>query len=591
MLIAATIKILTGIESILLGILTLYQRPKGLGNFLFAIYVFFVAVQAFIELHLIIAPDLTSFLLWKRADTFTFPAVGLMLHFALVYTNNALARDLRFLVPLYAIFLLMSVGSSTVAYPISGTTSPWGFKSVYSPIGKRLFLINVLLASAFAIVTLILFWNKYRRSRVQQERRQTGIMFSAMAGLIIVGVVTETVHPLFGFSFPWALSATSAFLVINPLLGYALIRYDVLAITPAAAADDILQMMSDGVLLLDPTGIIRFANRAAGGMIGRPASQLEGIHVDNLPIRCLSGDKERCSSDSFWARETMIDKEGAIDRPGHMQAFVSLSSSPLVRKGTSVGFVVTIRDISVRKQSEEYRSVVDKIMRHDLKNSLGAIMGLSEIMGLDSDLQTNHRKWVEAIYRSGEMMLRQIDSYLALEKIEQGTFELEINSMDLVVTLRDVTRALTGRIEDADITLALTLNGVELSERDQYIIVSQEALVYSMLTNLIKNAAEAAPRRSRVSVNITTGERISIAIVNQGTIPDDIKMRFFDKFVTHGKCNGTGLGTYSAKLIAETLGGSIELCTGTDATVTVVVTLPLAPQGYKATGSRMIKMG
>jgi nitrogen-specific signal transduction histidine kinase len=38
-----------------------------------------------------------------------------------------------------------------------------------------------------------------------------------------------------------------------------------------------------------------------------------------------------------------------------------------------------------------------------------------------------------------------------------------------------------------------------------------------------------------------------------------IRDRFFDKYVTHGKADGTGLGTYSAKLLIEAQGGRLAL--------------------------------
>jgi two-component system, sensor histidine kinase and response regulator len=42
-------------------------------------------------------------------------------------------------------------------------------------------------------------------------------------------------------------------------------------------------------------------------------------------------------------------------------------------------------------------------------------------------------------------------------------------------------------------------------------------------------------------------------------MPEQIRDTFFDKYATAGEPGGTGLGTYSARLIAETLGGEISL--------------------------------
>jgi signal transduction histidine kinase len=57
-------------------------------------------------------------------------------------------------------------------------------------------------------------------------------------------------------------------------------------------------------------------------------------------------------------------------------------------------------------------------------------------------------------------------------------------------------------------------------------------------------------------------------------VPEEIRDRFFEKYTTAGKATGTGLGTYSARLIAETHGGSVHLETSEETGTTVSVHLP-----------------
>ena len=67
-----------------------------------------------------------------------------------------------------------------------------------------------------------------------------------------------------------------------------------------------------------------------------------------------------------------------------------------------------------------------------------------------------------------------------------------------------------------------------------------------------------------------------IVLTNQGAVPESIRERFFEKYVTAGKPKGTGLGAYSARRIALAHGGDIAMTTD-DATGTVVtVCLPPA---------------
>ena len=55
-----------------------------------------------------------------------------------------------------------------------------------------------------------------------------------------------------------------------------------------------------------------------------------------------------------------------------------------------------------------------------------------------------------------------------------------------------------------------------------------------MFSNLIRNALEAAPPGSTVSVSFTREEVGVIAIHNEGAVPEKIRDRFFEKFATAG---------------------------------------------------------
>jgi CheY-like chemotaxis protein len=109
---------------------------------------------------------------------------------------------------------------------------------------------------------------------------------------------------------------------------------------------------------------------------------------------------------------------------------------------------------------------------------------------------------------------------------------------------------------------------------------AEELLCYSILANLLKNAIEATPRGGIVRVGIEPASRCACACATRARA-EAVSGRFFDKYVTAGKSGGTGLGTYSARLMARVQDGELEMQTGPSGTV---LTLSCARWAASAAG-------
>lgn len=83
-------------------------------------------------------------------------------------------------------------------------------------------------------------------------------------------------------------------------------------------------------------------------------------------------------------------------------------------------------------------------------------------------------------------------------------------------------------------------------------ILGDNVMFATLFSELYINALEATPRGARVSFFESINQnKLTISILNPGAVPDAIKDTFFDKYITHGKKFGTGLGTYAARLICD----------------------------------------
>jgi len=224
------------------------------------------------------------------------------------------------------------------------------------------------------------------------------------------------------------------------------------------------------------------------------------------------------------------------------------------------------------------RDDVEHITRHDMKGPLAGVIGLVQSLAEDAAMDSRQVKQLRMVEETALQVLNMINLSTELFKIETGRFRLDakpVKILDILARIVDISRA---TYAEKHFNIFLDSDVPEGQERPQ--VLGEAMFCYSLFQNLIKNACEAAPERSRILVRLQDQAPLRIMIQNQGAVPADIRNNFFDKFVTKGKQGGTGLGTYSAKLLTEAQGGHIELDVSDDAdTTSITVVLPRASAG------------
>ena len=232
-----------------------------------------------------------------------------------------------------------------------------------------------------------------------------------------------------------------------------------------------------------------------------------------------------------------------------------------------------VRDITRRKRMEAMREDVERILHHDLKSPVASLVSSLQLLNASRNIPSEYHEMLAAMERSAERVLALVDRSLTLRKIEEGNFTPGGEPVNLVSLLGQIRRETQSLQDRKGIIFSLHVAGAaEGGKRPD--TRGDSALLLSMLSNLVNNALEAAPEGSTVTVTVTTPETPTIAIHNLGTVPEEVRQRFFEKYATFGKQSGTGLGTYSAKLIAEAHGGSVQMRSSEENGTTLTVRLP-----------------
>jgi CheY-like chemotaxis protein len=224
----------------------------------------------------------------------------------------------------------------------------------------------------------------------------------------------------------------------------------------------------------------------------------------------------------------------------------------------------------------QLREDVERITRHDIKGPLAGVLGLVQGLLAKNSLSAEDRKQLALVEETALMSLNMINLSFELFKIETGRFELKPVPVKISEVLRRSVELARATFSEKQLRISLEANvaaGAALP-----MALGDAMLCFSIFQNLLKNACEASPDGGTVVLQLHDESPLRIAIRNTGAVPSAIRERFFDKYVTHGKSGGTGLGTYSARMLAEAQRGGVALDVSDDSNTTVVtVTLPRSP--------------
>ncbi len=374
----------------------------------------------------------------------------------------------------------------------------------------------------------------------------------------------------------------------------------------------------NSVVITDTDGTIDYVNPSFTRTTGytreeaignNPRVLKSGLHADSFYEKMWNTLK---SGDTWRGEISNKRKDGSI--------YWELASiSPIQdERGNTTNYVAVKDDITDTKELERLKQDVERIMRHDLKTPLNAIIGFPQILQMSTNLPEDELQIVKMIESAGYTMLEMIDNSLDMFKMESGTYNYNPKQVEVISVILRVIGQNRSRITGKDLVCKVRLNGNLLlkdngsgennsiqplqgmsssSFIDQTLMVcSEERLLYSLLSNLFINAIEASPDSEEIKIELAdqdklinvvhntniadskdvnnrgVAKKISIVINNKGAVPKAVREDFFEKYKTYGKSSGTGLGTYSAKLLADAMHYSIRMETSdenNDTTITI----------------------
>lgn len=215
-------------------------------------------------------------------------------------------------------------------------------------------------------------------------------------------------------------------------------------------------------------------------------------------------------------------------------------------------------------RTESYR--LDEVRRdfvanisHELKTPIAAVGLLAEALQAASDEPEQVRRFAKRLTKESDRLARITREIIELSRLQaaDALARPEIIDIDQVVAAAiDQNRVLA---ESAGISL---VSGGDAGAE----VYGDEPLLVAAVHNLISNAVQYSPNKSRIGVGVSHADGIvEIAVTDQGIgIPEEDRDRVFERFyridpARARNTGGTGLGLSIVKHVVQNHGGDVRV--------------------------------
>ena len=186
-----------------------------------------------------------------------------------------------------------------------------------------------------------------------------------------------------------------------------------------------LRSVEDGLLIANPSGLITFANRSAGAILGVPARGLVG---QNLSQR-LNGSVDGETLSRLIAERGHIEREITIRglRPRQYTLRLAAVSADEKGEGPVLGIVASLSDVTRQYELQQTKNDVISLVSHEMRTPLTAIQGMTELLAA-YDLEPARRREMNlAINDEVKRLARMITEYLDITRLESGATQMRLS--------------------------------------------------------------------------------------------------------------------------------------------------------------------
>ena len=318
----------------------------------------------------------------------------------------------------------------------------------------------------------------------------------------------------------------------------------------------VLELVGDGIILVDPNGVIAFSNRAAEAMTG---VELRGRRALDVFGEWESlGAAGPVSRDVSAVRSTTLPV--LVNDRELWLSFVAVESPE--------GVVYAFRDLTGERLLDEEKRDFVATISHELRTPMTGVYGAAQtLLRTDIKLSAAQRSdLLQLIAGQAERLSQIVDDLLLAASLDHHRVQVSREEVDIAELVRRTLEV-------------LARPNVELAAPDKPCVLGDRDRIEQILVNLLDNAFKYGEPPVTVTV-APAGDTYAVAVRDAGAgIPSEEQERVFEKFYRSDPKlarapSGTGLGLYIARELAERMSGALEVRSTRGGGAEFVLTLP-----------------
>ena len=219
-----------------------------------------------------------------------------------------------------------------------------------------------------------------------------------------------------------------------------------------------------------------------------------------------------------------------------------------------------------KEKAEEIRDMALKVerkesffanMSHEIRTPLNAIVGFSNLLASDEEIDPEERiLFINTINQNCELLLKLVNDILDLSRMESGKMSFSFENYNLSQLLSEIYSA-------HQLSVPRNLEFIKSIPEKAIFARVDKTRLRQVISNFINNAVKFT-QEGHIKIGYQLEEinqKIVLFVEDTGQgIPEEHQKKIFERFYKMDDTDkGTGLGLSISTVIAEKLGGHLEL--------------------------------